>query len=107
MAYGYLAIAIAGELLGTTGLKYAEGFTRFGPSLLALASYGVCFLFLSKALAHMHLSIAYATWCGLGIVASTILSMLLFKEHLTPIGLAGIGLVIAGVVILNLFGTAH
>lgn len=107
MPYLYLAVAIGGELLGTTGLKYAEGFTRLWPSLLALVSYGVCFLFLSKTLEYIHLSVAYATWCGIGIVASTLLSVLLFKEHLAPIGVVGIGLVIAGVVILNLFGTAH
>lgn len=107
MPYLYLAAAIGGELLGTTGLKYAEGFTRLGPSVLALVSYGVCFFFLSKSLEYLNLSIAYATWCGIGIVASTLLSVLLFKEQLTLIGLVGIALVVVGVVILNLFGAAH
>ena len=107
MPYLYLALAIGGELLGTTGLKYAEGFIRLGPSLLALASYAVCFFFLSKSLQYIHLSVAYATWCGIGIVASTLLSVLLFKEHLAPLGMVGIALVVGGVVILNLFGTAH
>ena len=107
MAYFYLALAIVGELIGTTGLKYAEGFTRLGPSALALTAYIVCFYYLSKSLQYLNLSLVYATWCGLGIVASTLLSVFLFKEHLSLMGLFGIAFVVGGVIILNLFGAAH
>ncbi len=106
IGYIWLTVAIAAELAGTTLLKYTEGFTRLWPSLGCVAAYVFCFYSLSKALHFMPLSIAYATWCALGIVAATLLSILLFREHLTPAGIAGIALVVVGVVILNLWGGA-
>lgn len=87
-------------------LKYTEGFSRLWPSLGCVVAYVFCFYALSKALHYMPLSIAYATWCALGIVAATLLSVLLFREQLTLTGIASITLVVAGVVILNLWGGA-
>ena len=99
IGYIWLTAAIAAELAGTTLLKYTEGFSRLWPSLGCVAAYVFCFYALSKALHYMPLSIAYATWCALGIVAATLLSVLLFREQLTLTGIAGITLVVAGVVI--------
>ena len=106
IGYIWLTAAIAAELAGTTLLKYTEGFSRLWPSLGCVAAYVFCFYALSKALHYMPLSIAYATWYALGIVAATLLSVLLFREQLTLTGIAGITLVVAGVVILNLWGGA-
>lgn len=103
----FLAIAIGGELLGTTFLKYTEGFTKLWPSLITILSYGICFYCFARALEHINLSFAYAVWSGLGIVVSTLVSVFLFKEGVTPAGVFGILLILAGVVILNLFGTPH
>ena len=91
IGYIWLTAAIAAELAGTTLLKYTEGFSRLWPSLGCVAAYVFCFYALSKALHYMPLSIAYATWCALGIVAATLLSVLLFREQLTLTGIAGSG----------------
>lgn len=103
----FLAIAIGGELLGTTFLKYTEGFTKLWPSLITIASYSICFFCFAKALEHINLSVAYAVWSGLGIVVSTLVSVFLFKEGVTLAGVFGIILILAGIVILNLFGSPH
>ena len=107
MAYLYLGAAIAGELIGTSFLKYSNGFTKLTPTLISLLAYGACFYFLAKSLNGINLSVAYASWSGLGIVAATLLSLYLFNEQLNLVGVFGIGLVLVGVVVLNLFGTGH
>ena len=107
MGYIFLSLAIGGELLGTTLLKYAEGFTKLLPSVFSLLAYGICFFFLSKALTHINLSLAYAVWSGLGIAAAAVLSVFLFKEAINAATILGIVLILAGVLILNLFGVAH
>lgn len=107
MGYLYLALAISLELIGTTYLKYSEGFTKLYPSLATLAAYGLCFYLFSKSLLYLHLSIAYAIWCAIGIVAATLISVFLFNEALSPAGYFAIALIVAGVIILNLFGPAH
>ena len=103
----YLAIAIAGELLGTSFIKATEGFTKLWPSLITIASYAICFYSFARALQHVNLSFAYALWSGLGIVVSTLVSVFVFKEGITPGAVVGIALILAGVVILNIFGTSH
>ena len=107
MGYLYLALAISLELIGTTCLKYSEGFTKLYPSLATLAAYGLCFYLFSKSLLYLHLSNAYAIWCAIGIVAATLISVFLFNEALSPAGYFAIALIVAGVIILNLFGPAH
>lgn len=102
----FLAIAIVGELVGTSFLKSTEGFTKLWPSLITIVSYGICFYCFSRALEHINLSFAYALWSGLGIVVSTLVSVFIFKEGITPGAVVGIALILAGVVILNIFGTS-
>ena len=67
----------------------------------------ICFYLFSKSLLYLHLSIAYAIWCAIGIVAATLISVFLFNEALSPAGYFAITLIVAGVIILNLFGPAH
>lgn len=107
IGYLYLLAAIGLELLATTLLKYSDGFTRIPPTLGCVAAYVLCFWSLARSLRTIELSVAYATWCGLGIVAATALSVWLFRESLNGPGILGLVLVVAGVVILNLYGTAH
>ena len=105
--YLFLIVAIFGELLGTTLLKYSEGFTKPAPTVVCLVSYFTCFYFFSRALTGINLSIAYATWCALGIVAATCLSVFLFKEEINLMGIIGTIVLLIGVVMVNLAGTSH
>jgi len=105
MGYLYLTLAIAGELVGTTFLKYSEGFTKLWPSLTSIVSYTLCFFFFSKCLLTISLSIAYATWCAVGLIAATLISVFIFKEGITFAGIIAIGMITVGIVILNLYGT--
>lgn len=104
MPYLFLSFAIVLELIGTALLKTTKGFTVLLPTCICLLCYGFCFFFFSKALNHLHLGSAYATWCSIGIVVSTLLSVFVFKETITMAGVIGIILVLVGVVILNLYG---
>jgi len=105
MGYLYLAIAIAGELIGTTYLKYSEGFTKPVPSAISIISYGLCFFVFSKSLMTINLSVAYATWSAAGLIITTLISFLIFKEGITPAGIAAVIMITVGVVVLNLYGT--
>ncbi len=107
MSYVYLFLAIAGEIIGTSFLKTSVGFSKFWPTLACIVSYAACFFLFSKSLLQINLSIAYATWAGLGVAASLLISVFLFKESISPLGLLGVALVIIGVVLVNLFGGAH
>ena len=106
MVYFLLAIAIALELVAATLLKTSAGFTRLVPSIFSLVSYLCSVILFAKILEKMNLGVAYATWAGVGIVASAIISALIFKQGLTVAGVIGIILIVAGCVVLNLYGAA-
>ncbi|NUL05902.1 multidrug efflux SMR transporter [Streptomyces lunaelactis] len=103
MGYGLLAAAIAAEVAGTTAMKYSEGFTRLWPSLLTVAGYVLAFSLLAQTLKTLSVGTAYAIWAGVGTAA---IGMIFLGESTSPVKIAGIALVIAGVVVLN-FGGAH
>lgn len=107
MSYLYLAIAIIGELIGTSLLKASEGFTKIYPTIGVLIAFIGAFFFLSVAIKTIPLNTAYALWSGLGIVATTIISVLIWKEKINVASVTGITLILIGVVILNLFGPGH
>lgn len=102
MGYALLAAAIGCEIAATTCLKYSNGFTVPGWTVLTVLLYAACYTALSRALLTVNLSVAYATWCAVGIVVTTIISALVFGEHLGVAGVLGIALCVAGVVLLNL-----
>lgn len=106
MSYIYLFIAIIGELLGTTLLKVSEGFSKPLPGVSALLSYGVCFFFLSLAMKKIPLGITYATWLGVGLLVTAVISILVFNEKLNLYTIIGLGLIIVGVLMVNLLGNA-
>ena len=107
MHYLYLFISIATEIIGTSFLKTSEGFTKLWPTLGTLLSFGTCFYFLSLTIKFLPLNITYATWAGLGLVLTTIISVIVFKENVNLISIISIGLIVIGVVLLNVFGESH
>ncbi|MAS41984.1 small multidrug resistance pump [Albimonas donghaensis] len=99
----YLIVAVVGEVIGTTALKSSEGFTRLGPSVVVVGGYAVAFFFLSLTLRHMPVGVAYAMWSGVGTVLITLIGWVIFSQKLDLAAIAGIGLIVAGVVVLQLF----
>lgn len=107
MPYILLGSAVILEIIATTLLKASEGFSKLIPSAGCVVSYVLCFCCFSKALLKINLGVAYATWCAGGIVATAIISALIFGQKLTALGIVGVILIVAGCVILNLYGTVH
>lgn len=104
MQWFYLLLTILFEVSGTTSLKLSEGFTKFVPSALVVVFYGTSFYLLSLTLKKIDVSIAYAIWSGLGTALVTIVGILWFREPTTAIKIISIGLIILGVVGLNISG---
>lgn len=103
----FLALAIAFEVTATVSLKLSEGFTKVVPSIVVVIGYCGAFFFLSQALERgMSIGVAYGIWSAIGVAAIAIIGVLLLDEKLTMIQVGGIGLVILGVMALEL-GGAH
>lgn len=103
----WLLGAIVAEVTGTIALRYSEGFSRLGPSLLVLLGYGVAFLSLAQALVRgMPVGVAYGIWAALGIILIALIGAVFLGESLTWVQIGGIALIIGGVVALEL-GGAH
>ncbi|KIF73923.1 ligand-binding protein SH3 [Streptomyces sp. 150FB] len=106
MGYGLLAGAIAAEVAGTTAMKYSDGFTRLWPSLVTVAGYLIAFTLLAQTLKTLSVGTAYAIWAGTGTAAIAVIGMLFMGESAGLAKIAGLLLVIAGVILLNV-GGAH
>ncbi|MER6013134.1 DMT family transporter [Streptomyces bluensis] len=106
MGYVLLAGAIAAEVVATTAMKYSDGFSRPWPSLLTLFGYAVSFVLLAQTLKTMAIGTAYAIWSGAGTATVALIGLALFGEGLGVAKVAGLALIIGGVVVLNL-GGAH
>jgi len=102
-AWGYLAIAIASEVIATSALKASDGFSRPAPSLVVVAGYAVAFWCLSLTLRTIPVGIAYAVWSGVGIALITLIAWIVYGQALDAPALLGIALIVAGVVVLNVF----
>jgi len=103
MSYLYLAIAIVSEVIGTSALKASNEFTRLVPSLITVAAFFCAFYFLSLCLRTIPVGIAYAIWSGVGIVLISLIALVLFDQKLDLPALSGMALIVAGVVVINLF----
>ena len=103
MAYVYLAIAIIAEVAATSALKASEEFTRLVPSLVVVAGYGIAFYLLTLVLRTIPVGITYAVWAGVGIVLVAIVGAVLYKQVPDTAAIIGIGLIVAGVVVINVF----
>ncbi|WP_435812492.1 DMT family transporter [Streptomyces smyrnaeus] len=106
MVYVTLAGAILAEILGTTSMKYSDGFTKLVPTLITAAGYLVAFVLLAQALKSMPVGTAYAIWSGAGTAAIALIGVVFIGESVTAAKILGLLLVICGVVVLNL-GGAH
>lgn len=104
MAWLYLVLAIATEVAGTVALRFTEGFTRVLPSLVVVVGYGFSFVLLALALRELSLGLTYAVWAGAGTAAIAVIGMLALGEPVTALRLASLGVIVAGVVGLNLAG---
>lgn len=102
MHWFYLSIAILSEVIATSALKATEDFTRLGPSLLVAAGYAFAFYFLTLTLRFIPVGVAYAIWAGVGVALVALAGWLFYGQTLGLPALAGIALIIAGVVVLNL-----
>jgi small multidrug resistance pump len=105
-AWMYLVIAIVAEVIGTSFLKASAGFTRPLPSLAVVAGYGAAFYFLSLTLTTIPVGIAYAVWSGVGVTLIAAIGGLFLGQKLDAAAIAGMSLIVAGVVVLNLFSKA-
>lgn len=101
-----LAVAIVAEVVATTALKASDGFTRLVPSLIAILGYGLAFWLLSITMRVMPTGIVYAVWSGVGVVLIAAVSWIWFGQRLDAPAVFGLGLIIAGVVVVNLFSDA-
>jgi small multidrug resistance pump len=101
--YIYLLTAVVFETIGTSALQASEQFTRTRPLLLTIACYAATFYFLSMALRGMPVGVAYAIWSGLGIVLIALIGLVWFGQKLDAAALVGLGLILAGVAVINLF----
>lgn len=106
MTYLYLAIAILSEVIATSFLKVSDGFSRPVPSIVTVLGYAVSFYCLAVALRDIPTGIAYAIWSGIGIVLITAIAWIFQGQKLDAAALCGMGLIVAGVIVINLFSRA-
>ncbi|MFT0849196.1 SMR family transporter [Achromobacter sp. F4_2707] len=104
-AYLYLGIAIVSEVIATSALKASNGFTQWWPSVVTVVGYAIAFYFLALTLRIIPTGVAYAIWSGVGIVLISIVGWVAFKQSLDWPAIIGMGLIVAGVVVINMFST--
>jgi small multidrug resistance pump len=98
-----LTIAIVAEVIATSALRASNGFSRLVPAAVVVAGYGVAFYCLSLTLKSLPVGIVYAVWSGVGIVLITLVAMALYRQVPDLPAVFGLGLIVAGVLVLNLF----
>jgi small multidrug resistance pump len=100
----FLAIAIIAEIVATTALRSSNGFTVLLPSIATVLGYGIAFTALAQALKSLDLGIAYAVWAGVGTATVAVIGIVVFDEPGSVTKAAGLALIVAGVVLLNVQG---
>lgn len=98
-----LYAAIILEVIATSALKSSDGFSQFWPSVIVIVGYTAAFYFLSLTLRTIPVGIAYAVWAGAGIVLMAIVAWVIFDQKLDLAAFIGIGLILSGVIVLNIF----
>ncbi len=106
MTWVLLSVAIFCEVIGTTFLKLSEGFSRLVPTLVTAVCYGIAFWCLSVIMRTIPTGIIYAIWSGVGIVLIGIVGWIFLGQKLDLPAMLGMGLIIAGVIVINLFSRA-
>jgi small multidrug resistance pump len=102
----YLALAISTEVVGTLALRSTDGFTKPLPTAGVLLAYGFSFWMLALVLRELEISLVYAIWAGIGTAAIALIGIAALGESVSALKVISIGLVIAGVVGLNLSGAS-
>ncbi len=102
----YLTFAILAEVVGTSCLKASQGFTKPIPSCIVVVGYAIAFYLLSLTLETIPVGVGYAVWSGVGLVLITLVSWLVYDQTLDGPAILGMGLIIVGVLVLNLFSKA-
>jgi small multidrug resistance pump len=106
MPYVYLALSIVAEVIATSSLKASEGFTKLWPSVIVVVGYGVAFHFLALTLKTIPIGVAYAIWAGAGVSLVAVVGWVLFGQKLDAPAILGMALIVAGVVIMQVFSKA-
>ena len=106
MAWVLLGLAIGTEIAATTALKASDGFTRLAPSVVVVVGYVLSFAFLARALRQLEVGVAYAIWSAVGTAVIAVIGILAFGESANPVKLVWIGLIVVGVVGLQLTGSS-
>jgi small multidrug resistance pump len=106
MHWAWLAAAIVAEVIATSVLRATRGFTRLGPSLIALFGYAAAFAMLSRALRTLPLGIAYACWSAAGIALISLVGWLVYGQNLDRPALVGLALIVSGVLVIYGFSAA-
>ena len=101
-----LLLAIAAEVIGTSCLKLSQGFSRPVPTLIVLSAYAISMTLMSRVVQVLPMGLTYALWSGIGIVAIVLIGLLLYRQVSTHGQLVGMALITAGVITVNLSGTA-
>jgi small multidrug resistance pump len=99
----FLAVAIVSEVVGTSALKASQGFSHLFPSLIVIAGYGSAFYFMSLTLRTLPVGVVYAIWAGVGIALIAMVAWVFFGQSLDVPAIIGLLLIVAGVIVLNLF----
>ncbi|QBF81564.1 multidrug efflux SMR transporter [Shewanella maritima] len=103
MGYWYLAIAIGFEVIATLALKASNGFSNATATSISVMGYLGAFYFLSLVLKTVPVGIAYAIWAGMGMVLVASISAVVYKQVPDLAAIIGISLILAGVIVINLF----
>ncbi|MGF6758795.1 small multidrug resistance pump [Paraburkholderia sp. GAS42] len=101
--YAWLAIAIVAEVIATSALRASDGFSRLVPSAVVVTGYALAFYCLSMTLRSIPVGVVYAIWSGVGIVLITLVAIVMYRQVPDFAAVCGLGLIVAGVVVLNLF----
>jgi small multidrug resistance pump len=102
----FLSVAIISEVVATSALKASEGFSRLWPSLIVITGYATAFYFLSLTLKTIPVGVVYAVWSGAGIALIALVAWIFFGQSLDVPAIVGLLLIVAGVVVLNVFSKA-
>ncbi|NYT66562.1 QacE family quaternary ammonium compound efflux SMR transporter [Alcaligenaceae bacterium] len=106
MKWLLLFFAIIAEVIATTAMKSSIGFTRWIPSTITIVGYGIAFYLLSLTLKSIPVGMAYAIWSGVGIVLISVIAWLFYGQKLDAAALIGIGFIVLGVIVIQVFSKA-
>ena len=105
MKHLYLGLAIVFDVIGSSCMQASDGFTKILPSGIVICCYLACCYFFALSLKSIQLGVAYAIWGGLGILLTTLVSVLIFKQSINLPTIAGILLIMVGVCLVNFYSS--